>query len=608
MEQLNGSFSQYMGYALAALAVWILLRCARSLLTGRPVPEIWGALELSGKDHRELEHREILIGSRASADIVLDDPSVKPTHAALCRGGDGIWVLTDLSHGETFVGGKAVEGEALLKNGDRLRFGKVSARFSEYSEARRAKAAEERGIAKRRSNSGGSVLLLTLFEFCLALEHVRFAPTEHRASIVLAFGLLAAAGWGLYFLSRRTGGRAFSCETLALLLTAVGFSVAASSTPEGMGKQSLLFLAAVTVFALLTLWLRREALVRRLRWAVGGLGIVLLGLTLLTSQAVWGAKNWLSVAGASLQPSEFVKIAFVCAGAAPLERMLRQKQVLPFVGFSAAIVGVLALMGDFGTALVFFAAFLVIVYLRTGSAVLPVLSLASAAAAVALVLTLRPYVAARFANRGQAWSDPLGTGYQQVRCMSALAAGGFFGRGAGSGWLKSVVAADTDLVFGVVGEELGLLVGIACLLSLLLLAVYARRCAISGSGAYYTIAAAAVVTIYMVQMGLNVFGSMDLIPFTGVTFPFVSRGGSSLIACWGLLAFLKAAEPRRPAVATAAPKPENKSAAKKPSTGKSTTTAAVKKPTEVKKAAAPKKTAEKKATPKKSVGAKGAGK
>ena len=66
MEQLNGSFSQYMGYALAALAVWILLRCARSLLTGQPVPEIWGALEFSGKDHRELEHREILIGSRAS--------------------------------------------------------------------------------------------------------------------------------------------------------------------------------------------------------------------------------------------------------------------------------------------------------------------------------------------------------------------------------------------------------------------------------------------------------------------------------------------------------------------------------------------------------------
>ena len=108
-----------------------------------------------------------------------------------------------------------------------------------------------------------------------------------------------------------------------------------------------------------------------------------------------------------------------------------------------------------------------------------------------------------------------------------------------------MVAADTDLVFGVVCEELGLITGVCCVLGLLLLALFAVRSASTGRSGYYVIASCAAVTVYLTQVGLNVFGSMDLLPFTGVTFPFVSRGGSSLMACWGLLAFIKAGDTRQ---------------------------------------------------------------
>ena len=585
-----GSLSEYTGYVLAALAVWILLRCARSMLSERPAPEIRGILVFSDKDRRELDGRDCLIGRAAWADVVIDDPGVKPLHAALRRGADGVWTLTDRSGGETFVGGRAVEGEALLKPGDRLRFGKIAARWSVPT---RKKTADADRPAPVRRGGAATLLLLTLFEFTLLLQLVS-AGAGRRPGVVLAFALLAAAGWGLYVLDRRDGPGSFACEPPALLLTAAGFSVAASSTPEAMGKQSALFLAAVVLYVVLVRWLRGEERVRKTRWAAGGLAVVLLGLTLLLSESIWGAKNWLSVAGNSLQPSEFVKIAFVYAGAAGMDRTLSRRQALPFVVFSAAIVGTLALMGDFGTALVFFSAFLVIVYLRTGSLALPVLSLTAAAAAVAAVLRLRPYVAARFAHWGRAWDDPLGAGFQQVRAMSALSAGGLFGRGAGRGWLKDVVAADTDLVFGVVGEELGLIAGICCVLAVLLLAVAARRSARTAPSGYYAIAAAGAVTIYMVQMSLNVFGSMDLLPFTGVTFPFVSRGGSSLIACWGLLAFVKAAD------APAASKPE----AKLPVPAR----ASEKKPAEKKPAPAKKPAAPKTPASKKSGAGKGAGK
>ena len=129
--------------------------------------------------------------------------------------------------------------------------------------------------------------------------------------------------------------------------------------------------------------------------------------------------------------------------------------------------------------------------------------------------------------------------------MSAAASGGMFGKGAGSGWLKDIVAANTDMVFGVICEENGLLIALCALLAIVVLAFFAVRSAQHGRSSYYVIAACATVSMLMVQMSLNVFGSMDILPFTGVTFPFVSKGGTSLLSCWMLLAFVKASDTRK---------------------------------------------------------------
>jgi cell division protein FtsW (lipid II flippase) len=101
------------------------------------------------------------------------------------------------------------------------------------------------------------------------------------------------------------------------------------------------------------------------------------------------------------------------------------------------------------------------------------------------------------------------------------------------------------MVFAMVCEELGLIIAICMVLALLTLAIFAVRTARSGRSAYCAIAACATVSMLMVQLALNVFGSVDILPFTGVTFPFVSRGGSSLLSCWMLMAFLKSADNRR---------------------------------------------------------------
>ena len=165
-----------------------------------------------------------------------------------------------------------------------------------------------------------------------------------------------------------------------------------------------------------------------------------------------------------------------------------------------------------------------------------------------MVLRFKSYVAARFETWGHIWEFADTTGYQQTRMLTAASSGGLVGLGAGEGWFgQSVPAAQTDFVFGLITEEWGLIIAILCVLSIITMAIFAYRSIWAGRSTYYTIAACAAASIFLFQTILNVLGSCDLIPLTGVTFPFLSAGGSSMISAWGLLAFLKGADTRQDA-------------------------------------------------------------
>ena len=128
-----------------------------------------------------------------------------------------------------------------------------------------------------------------------------------------------------------------------------------------------------------------------------------------------------------------------------------------------------------------------------------------------------------------------------------MASGGFLGLGAGNGWMKKLFASDTDVVFATVTEEWGLLAAMLMVAAILVLAVFCLRSAVMGRSSFYTIGACTAVSILLAQTILNVLGTVDLLPFTGVTFPFVSNGGSAMISAWGMMAFVKAADTRQDA-------------------------------------------------------------
>lgn len=547
MAELTNVILTASKWILPALAVWLLLRCVRSMLQENCEPELWAWLEFQDGSKAPLKHWECIIGRFSGCDVVLPHASVDRTHAALIRSDTGKWRLYDLgTDGGTAVGARRDTGSGLdVHDGSVLFFSDVGAVFRPLDNKQLLENSSRRAMPGQYISQGMTLLLLTIFQTLLTLQFVSGQARTHAANIALGFAALCLLQWSFYLLMRAMDRRGFEIETLAFFLCTLGLAVTATAAPEEIGKHLLLLAAGIVLFMFLGWWLRDLRRTKIMRWPIGLAALGFLALNLVAGTTTNGATNWLSIGGFSLQPSEFVKIGYIYVGAASLDRLYRSRNLLLFIAFSAVCVGALALMGDFGTALIFFATFLVISFMRSGSFATVFLAVAGAALVGFLVLTVKPYIAQRFATWGNIWADPYGAGWQQTRALSAAAGGGLLGVGAGRGWLHTIFAADTDMVFCLLSEELGLIIALCAVLALAGLSLFSVRTAAGGRSAYYVIAACAASAMMLVQLALNVFGSTDILPFTGVTFPFVSRGGSSLISCWALLAFLKAADTRQ---------------------------------------------------------------
>ena len=549
-EKLNilfsGKFLIYthiVRYVLPALALWILLRCAISLLSEKHSPEEWGYLTLPGGVRVTLRHWENIIGIAKSADVLINYPTVSRTHGAIVRKDSGIWTIYDLeSKTGILVNSVRIKKPRVLSAGDVINIGGVDMIFVPIDQVGERIQAENRKRFKR--NSGGFTLfLLNVLQLLLTLQFVA-SDSDSLGHIICGFFGLSAVMWIAYIFTKIIRRNAFELETLAFLLTTAGFAVTATSVPTDMIKQVIILAAGVVLYYIVGWFLRNLNSAIKLRWPIAAIGLLLLAVNVIFSEVAFGAKNWLSIGGFSFQPSEFVKICFIFAGAASLDRMFAKRNLIMFIGFAGCCVLALVLMSDLGTGIIFFVTYLVIAFLRSGSVGTVFLSVGGAGLAAVMAVSMKPYIASRFSTWRHAWETPYDGGYQQTRTMSAAASGGLFGVGAGNGWLENIFAANTDMVFGVICEELGLIMAVILVFAVLLMAVYAFKYASNARSSFYTIASVSTAALLVFQMMLNILGCVDILPFTGVTFPFVSKGGSSLIACFGLLAFLKACDNR----------------------------------------------------------------
>ena len=532
-------------FLIPIMAGLLIYLCGKPLLTFRREPEIWAWLILPDGKKLPITHWENVIGRSKRCDIVVDFPTVSRNHAVLTRYDDGSWTVTDADSKD----GIKVNGEEVyicaLEPSDVITIGGLDMRLEPISRNQEIRLAQLRTKASTPGHSLLGLVLLSAMQALICLAFLLDGDVAVGKSILWGFGGIFLTHWALliFYLSIRRAS--FEVETLAFFLCTMGMAVIATVTPTETVKQLIAMILGVGLF-LFTGWALRDLeRAKAVRYAATAAGIGFLVITLLFGEEYYGAKNWITIGSLSIQPSELSKVCFVFAGASTMDRIMNKRNLILFIGYSAIICGCLALMNDFGTALIFFCAFLVIAYLRSGSVGTIGLAVAALVFAGVIVLKIAPHALRRFDAWRHVWDDPLNAGYQQTRAMMCIASGGLFGIGAGKGWLKYIFAADSDMVFATISEEWGLVTALMMTACVIIFVLFAVRSAAVGRSSFYTIGGCTAASILIVQTILNVLGTVDVLPLTGVTFSFLSNGGSSMIAAWGLLAFVKAADTRQ---------------------------------------------------------------
>lgn len=528
-------------YIYLAIALFVTLRIILAMFCKKVTDPVRGYLKntVTGKSV-SLYDRELSIGRNKRCDMVLSYPTISRLHAVLVFRNHGFTIFDTYSKSGVFVNGEKIDRKADLTDGDVLSFGGMEF----ILEVQRYKYIKDKS---KRPGKPSYALLLTLLSVFNVVSLIlnSFPDGKLNGSVVLSFTAFIIIMW-LYvtFASLFLRIRNFEIEILAFLLASIGMAITGSIYPDAVIKQFASIAIGVVGFCIMLFILRRIKLVKvfRIIGVVGAVG--LLGLTLVLADETNGALNWITLGGVSLQPSELVKVIFVFVGACTLEKLQSMRHLTAYIAFSAACVGELFIMHDFGTALIFFFTFIVIAFMRSGDVRSILLICVAAAFGALLIIVFKPYVADRFSTFTKAWECMDEGGFQQTRVMMYSVSGGLFGLGLGNGMLRYIFASAEDLVFGVVCEEFGCIMGFLPMVIYCFVAVYAVVNSTKSKSAFYTMSAVASSGMLLFQAMLSVFGITDLLPLTGVTLPFISKGGSSVISCFCLYAFIKAADTR----------------------------------------------------------------
>ncbi len=535
-------------WLFVVLAVYILLVNIISLLTTRCTPEIWGYFLVEGGGNFPITHWENVIGRSKSSDITIPLKIMSNSHVILNRRDEKKWVIKDLgsTNGTEVNGFKLEPGKRyIIEAGDEIVMGGVHATIAPASLEENRNNEVMRKLDKQPVAPWKILTAITAFQLLTIVQLMIGMNNSLTVSAAMSFIILSVVMWAYVMIFKAMGRNGFEMEMIAFFMSTINLAVTTSYDPTATFKELIAMLIGIALMIFMCFYLRDLKKTQRLRPILIGLSVALLIINLVLGTAKFGAVNWITIGGYSLQPSEIVKLAFVCVGAGTLEDLYDKRSTIVFALFSLFCLGCLAMMRDFGTALIFFGTYIVISFLRSGDFSKLILTVAGAGIMGLMVLRFMDYVAARFAVWGHVWEYADDAGYQQTRTMAFGAGGGMLGLGAGNGSLKYVGASNTDLVFGFVMEEWGFIIAVLLVLCLITLTIFAVMSIVAGRSTFYTICACGAATMFLIQTILNVFGALDLFPLTGVTFPFVSTGGTSLMTSWAMLAYFKASDMRR---------------------------------------------------------------
>ncbi len=528
-------------YAMLGIVLFVVIRMFVALFCKKTTDPIRAKLinSITGEG-LPLYDREVSLGRNKKCDIVLPFETISRLHAVVAYRNKGFVIFDTFSKTGITVNGEKINGKSHIYDGDVIGMGGL-----EYTlkEAKYKYIKDKSGVAGRASYGVILVLLAVFNIFSMFLN--LFPNGKFNGQILIVYLGFIALQW-VYFLFASFVMRInnFELEMIGFMFSSVGLAIVGSMYPDTVMKQFLAIVLGVVAYCALLMFMRFISAVKTLRWMVAFCAVGLLAVTLAIAEPTNGALSWLSLGGISIQPSELVKVAFIFAGAVTLEKLQSIRHLTMYIVFAAICVGELFLMYDFGAALIFFFTFIVIAFMRSGDIRTLVLICMVAALGAGIILVFKPYVANRFSTYLHIWEYMDEGGFQQTRTLIYTASGGLFGLGLGNGELRNIFAAAEDLVFGVVCEEFGMIMGFLIPLTYCVIAVWAVVNSGKAKSTFYSIVGVAASAMLLFQTMLNVFGITDLLPLTGVTLPFVSKGGSSVVSCFCLLAFIKVIDTR----------------------------------------------------------------
>ncbi len=401
----------------------------------------------------------------------------------------------------------------------------------------------------------------------LVLTTLGFALVYTQKAAVLTWtSLTYGALFIVLFLIAHAGVRVLASRAdpyllpVTALLSTLGL-VVLYRLDEGLARKQAMWLVVGLVAFLLVL-----AVVRDLKWlprwryAIGALGVLLLLFTAVFGREINGARLWVDLGPVSFQPGEFGKILLMVFFAAYLVDMREVltvstrrllgvplppfRYLAPLLTIWALSLALMVFMKDLGTSLLFFGALLALLYVATGRLFYVLVGLVLFTVGAVALYFVFPHVQTRVDIWLDPWKDPTGKGYQIVQSLFALAEGGLFGRGLGQGYLilqsgnTIIPYLETDFIFSAIGEELGLMGAVGIILLYMIFVYRGYRVSVRSQDDFPRLLSVGLTSIFALQSFLIMGGVTKLIPLTGITLPFVSYGGSSIVANFVLLGLL----------------------------------------------------------------------
>lgn len=313
------------------------------------------------------------------------------------------------------------------------------------------------------------------------------------------------------------------------MLLSIGFIILTRLSMDKAIRQFIIVTGSLVIALIIPFFVHNFKFLKGLKLVYAAVGIAALSIVLILGQTTYGSKLSYSIAGITFQPSEFVKIIFVFYVASALYKASGFFEVFATAVIAAAHVIILVCSKDLGSALIFFVVYVLMVFVASGKFIYLLAGGIGGSAAAYIAFKVFRHVQVRV----QAWKDPWSvidsTGYQVTQSLFAISSGGLFGLGIYKGTPEAIPFVEADFIFSAIAEEMGILFAVCLILICVSSFIMFMNISVKLNDKFYQLISFGLGITYIFQVFLTIGGGTKFIPLTGVTLPFISYGGSSVL-------------------------------------------------------------------------------